>query len=346
MNKKLFFTLISFILITFIFAVSAEAKRFGGGASFGGKKSYSSPFKQRSTQHKSFSQQKAAASNQQRKQQLASRGGLMGMLGGLALGGLLGALFFGGAFENFNFFDFIIIGGIIWAVIWFMKRKALAPQAQTAATGGFNTNMGTPPPPPSQSQENNSPAQFKLNSDKQDATFSENFSANKESSNHNKEASFADSFGMDYGQSHNNEQTEQNSESSSTVILPGWFNQEEFLSGARSAYTLLQQAWDKGDLEAIKELTTDTVYTEITHQFSQKAPQGETRILQLNATLIDFNERDDHSEASVLFDALLDEEANANNQGRANQVKELWHFVRGKNSSQPTWYLDGIQQLD
>ncbi len=340
MNKNLLLILITFIAITFIIAGSAEAKRFGGGASFGGKKSYSSPFKQKSTQQKSFSQQKATASNQKRKQQMASRGGLMGMLGGLALGGLLGALFFGGAFENFNFFDFLVIGGIIWAVMWYLKRKALTPQTQTAAAGGFNTEMNEAAPQP---PENHQTTQFKLSSDKQDATFSENFSADK------KDTSFADSFGMNdaknNAENNANNQSNQQAAASNEVILPDWFNQEEFLSGARSAYTLLQQAWDKGDLDSIKELATDNVYNEISRQFAQQAPQGETRILQLNAELIDFNELHDHSEASVLFDALLDEEAGST-QDRANQVRELWHFVRASNSNEPTWYLDGIQQLE
>ena len=148
------------------------------------------------------------------------------------------------------------------------------------------------------------------------------------------------------GQS-NDDQSNQQSAASNEVILPNWFNQEEFLSGARSAYTLLQQAWDKGDLDSIKELATDNVFQEISRQFAQHTPQGETRILQLNAELIDFNELNDHSEASVLFDALLDEEAGSTQgQGRANQIRELWHFIRADNSTEPTWYLDGIQQLD
>ena len=316
--------------MTFIFAGVAEAKRFGGGSSFGSKKSYGSPFSKKSTSQKSASQQKASATNQQRKQQMSKRGGLMGMLGGLALGGLLGALFFGGAFENVNFFDFFIIGAIIFALYWFMKRKALSPRTQAATPGGFSTDMGNDDTKPVQNK-----SQFKLNSD--------NESQNTDSSN-KKDASFADSFAMDYGQD-NNAQTEQNSTTDNNeIILPDWFDQEQFLSGARSAYTRLQQSWDKGDLEAIKELTTDEVYNEISRQLAQEPPQGETRIVQLNAELIDFNELDDKTEVSVLFDALLDEDSGT--RGRASQVRELWHFIRASNSNEPTWYLDGIQQLE
>jgi len=334
MNKNIFFTFITFILITFIFASVAEAKRFGGGSSFGSKKSYGSPSSKNSSSQKSFSQQKASATNQQRKQQMSKRGGLMGMLGGLALGGLLGAMFFGGAFENLNMFDFLIVGGIIFAVYWFMKRKALSPRTQAATPGGFNADMAN---------ENTNPvsgeSQFKLSS----GNDSGNGSSNTDSST-KKDASFADSFGMDSGQD-NNTQADQSSTADNEVILPDWFNQEEFLSGSRSAYTSLQQAWDKGDLAAIKELTTDEVYNEISRQIKEEPSQGETRIVQLNAELIDFNELADKTEVSVLFDALLDEDSNQS-RGRANQVRELWHFIRASNSNEPTWYLDGIQQLE
>ncbi|MCP3850044.1 MAG: Tim44 domain-containing protein [Gammaproteobacteria bacterium] len=340
MNKKLLIILISIISFTFIIAGIAEAKRFGGGSSFGSKRSYSSPFKQKSSQQKSFSQQKAASTNQQRKQQMSKRGGLMGMLGGLALGGLLGALFFGGAFENFNFFDIFIIGGIIWAIWWFMKRKALPSQARAASTSNsaydFDIN----------SQSGNKPeSQFKLNTNKGDSSFSENFSTTKDtsasssSSPKKDETSFAESFGMNSGQNHSSAQAD------NEVILPEWFNQDEFLDGARSAYTQLQEAWDNADMDSIKGLTTSSVFEEISQQLASDSAQGNTRILKLNAELIDFSELEEHTEASVLFDALLDE-SDDSNQGRATQVKELWHFVRGRNSTEPTWYLDGLQQLD
>lgn len=350
MKKRLSIILLAFLSVAFFLATTAEAKRFGGGYSFGGKKSYSSPFKQKSTQNKSFSQQKAAASNQQRKQQLASRGGLMGMLGGLALGGLLGALFFGGAFEGFNFFDFLIIGGVIFAVLWWMKRQRPNPQVQSASAGGFDINMDHSSKNSSNVQANRTttpPDQYKLDSAKQDADFTDSFNADNDSlkkqSASSKEGSFAESFGMNYGQSE-----EQTSRSTSTneTILPDWFDQKEFLSGARSAYTVLQEAWDNGDLDTIRGLTTDSVYTEISRQFAQEASQGATRITQLNAELIDFQQLSHQTEAAVIFDALLSEADDTGDQGRTSQVKELWHFIRASNSSEPTWYLDGIQQLE
>ena len=327
MNNKLMITFISIFTLTLFVLSTAEAKRFGGGFSFGGKKSYSSPYKQsynkKSFQQKSFSQQKAATANQQRKQQLTKRGGLMGMLGGLALGGLLGALFFGGAFEGFNFFDFLMIGGIIFLVMWLMNRKKSAPRQQAATAGGYDFGQNTE----NSTADSHAP---RLNTiHREDAGFTQ---------------SFADKFGMNStGQSHNDQDSASDAQA---VILPDWFDQEEFLSGARSAYTMLQEAWDTGDLESIKGLTTDSVFAEISRQYAQQPAQGNTRILKLDAQLIDFNELTDHAEAAVLFDAVLSETDSNGQQGRASQVKELWHFIRPAGSTRPTWYLDGIQQLD
>ena len=76
----------------------------------------------------------------------------MGMLGGLAAGGLLGALFFGGAFENINFFDILLLGGLAFGVMALMKSMrrgsttsaAYRQQASAAGSSGYS-----PPVPPS-----------------------------------------------------------------------------------------------------------------------------------------------------------------------------------------------------
>jgi predicted lipid-binding transport protein (Tim44 family) len=31
---------------------------------------------------------------------------------------------------------------------------------------------------------------------------------------------------------------------------------------------------------------------------------------------------------------------------KPGQVREVWHFTRSRSSRQPTWFLDGIQQLE
>ena len=119
------------LLTLFCFTVSgidhAEAKRFGGGSSFG------KSFNNRSmTPAPRMSQQKKVSTGKQGTAAPA-RSGIMGMLGGLALGGLLGAMFFGGAFEGINFFDIFVIAAIIFGFIWLLRRKTQSSQAYAYA---------------------------------------------------------------------------------------------------------------------------------------------------------------------------------------------------------------------
>jgi len=108
------------ILVVFGFFVmgivsDADARRFGGGMSFG---------KQRMKQFAPRMQRQSIPRKSAAGQRGSARTGMMGMIGGLALGGLLGAIFFGGAFEGINFFDILIIGGGLALLFWFMRRKA------------------------------------------------------------------------------------------------------------------------------------------------------------------------------------------------------------------------------
>ena len=114
-------------------AGDADARRFGGGMSFGKQRmKQSMPRMQRQT-----TSQRSALSGQRG----FARTGMMGMIGGLALGGLLGAMFFGGAFEGINFFDILIIGGGLWLLFWFMRRKA-QPMAYANQYGQHSEPQG------------------------------------------------------------------------------------------------------------------------------------------------------------------------------------------------------------
>jgi len=104
----------------------AEAKRLGGGKSFGSK-----TFQNKSAKRSSSKPTKAQQQNEKQKQALSKKGGMMGLLGGLMIGGALGALFFGGAFENINFMDILIFGAIAFLLFKLLSRRSTA-QPRTA----------------------------------------------------------------------------------------------------------------------------------------------------------------------------------------------------------------------
>lgn len=106
----------------------AEAKRLGGGFSFG--KSYSTPKK---VQPAAPTQQKATptGSNTNAAGQ-PRRSGFGGLMGGLLAGGLLGALFFGGAFDGIQFMDILLIGLLIFAAVKIFSAMKGGAQPQYA----------------------------------------------------------------------------------------------------------------------------------------------------------------------------------------------------------------------
>ncbi len=117
------------------FVTDAEAKRLGGGKSFGSKPAQSQTAKR--TGSASQTPTKAQQQNTTRKQDMAKKGGMMGLLGGLMIGGMLGALFFGGAFENINFMDILLFGLIAFALFKIFTRRK---QGQPVTANGAPMN--------------------------------------------------------------------------------------------------------------------------------------------------------------------------------------------------------------
>ena len=108
------------------FSLDADAKRFGGGKSWGAKPKHSQMQKQ----------QAQPAAGQTTGKQPATAGakpGIGGMLMGLAAGGLLASLFMGGAFEGLQIMDMLIFGLIAFVIFKLLaSRRRQMPQAATA----------------------------------------------------------------------------------------------------------------------------------------------------------------------------------------------------------------------
>lgn len=297
-NKLKFFIIAVTMSSVLALAGTAEAARFGGGKSFGSKPSYSMPYK-RSTEGAAANpapqHTTAPATAPNPVQAAGKRSGLMGMLGGLAIGGLLGSLLFGGAFQGINPLDILLFGAVAFLAYKLLAgrrsqpRPAAGYQRQADATGGGPTGFDT------------------------------DILSHKGSA----------------------EAPVYRAESAKPAI-PADFAVEGLLEGAKSAYRHLQTAWDQGDLAEIRGLATDRVFAEIQDQYRARQGDNRTELLKLEAELLEVRERDNDREASVLFDVLMRE----SDDERPKQVREVWHFIRSKTSRQPTWFLDGIQQLD
>ncbi|GAM64885.1 hypothetical protein JCM19232_3178 [Vibrio ishigakensis] len=113
---KRIFSIMAMVLVSvsMVFAPATEAKRFGGGKSFGKSFKTAPAPKANPTNTNSIN-------NKGTQNPTSRKGGLMGgLLGGLLAGGLLAA-FFGGAFEGIQFMDILIIGLIAFFLFKFLR---------------------------------------------------------------------------------------------------------------------------------------------------------------------------------------------------------------------------------
>lgn len=125
------------------------------------------------------------------------------------------------------------------------------------------------------------------------------------------------------------------------VVLPADFDQDEFLRGAKAAYTRLQASWDRRDLDDIANFATEDVMRELREQAKADPNPGKTEILLVNASVIEVRDEGDLRRVAVYFDVLMREDQRA---ARPEQVREVWHFVCSR-AAGDSWKLDGIQQL-
>ncbi len=126
------------------------------------------------------------------------------------------------------------------------------------------------------------------------------------------------------------------------AAYPEGFDPEEFLKGARLIYNRLQASWDRRDLEDIRAFTTPEVFEEIRRQAEEDPRPGKTDVLLVHPEIRDVREIEGKLVVSVLYDAMLREEASA----AARPVRELWHFSRDANGGDSFWKLEGIQQVE
>jgi predicted lipid-binding transport protein (Tim44 family) len=141
MLRKTSFLVLGLFTLAFIYLLTdtAEARRMGGGKSFGSSPSYqrSAPSPQRSTNQTAQSQ--PSKQGQTAPAAPASPFGRWGgMLGGFLMGGLLGSLLFGGmhGFGGPGLLDILIVGGLLFFLFRYLRARRMA--TESAGSSAFS----------------------------------------------------------------------------------------------------------------------------------------------------------------------------------------------------------------
>src|SRR5882672_1641133 len=121
--------------------------------------------------------------------------------------------------------------------------------------------------------------------------------------------------------------------------IPSGFNVEGFLKEARRNFLRLQEANDRGDLDILREVTTEDMFDTLRGDVVAQPGGQQTDVVKLNAALLELVTEGGLHWASVRFSGSIREEASA----PAEPFEEIWHLQKAAKGSSG-WLLAGIQQ--
>lgn len=131
------------------------------------------------------------------------------------------------------------------------------------------------------------------------------------------------------------------SSASTEVALPAGFEVQPFLRNAKTYFIRLQAAWDKADINDIREFTTPEMYGELRLQLQERgASPNHTDVVSLDAEMLGVEKVGDDYLASVKFSGMIKESETA----PAEPFAEIWNLSKPA-SGQGGWVLAGVQQL-
>lgn len=123
--------------------------------------------------------------------------------------------------------------------------------------------------------------------------------------------------------------------------IPADFDVPGFLRSSKSYFIRLQAAWDKADVNDLREFTTGEMFAELKLQLQERgASANVTDVVSIDADLLGIEQVGNDYLASVKFTGMIKEAANA----PAEPFAEVWNLSKPANG-QGGWVLAGIQQV-
>ncbi len=123
--------------------------------------------------------------------------------------------------------------------------------------------------------------------------------------------------------------------------VPADFDTATFLRHAKSSFIRMQAAWDKADVNDLREFTTPEVYAELKMQIQERGATADfTDVVSIEAVMLGIETVGREYLASVKFDGMIKSAPNA----AAEPFAEVWNMSKPVDGSSG-WVLAGIQQL-
>lgn len=285
----------------------AEARRFGGGSSFGRQSSNVTQQRQATTPPAATTTQRsaaapaagaAAAGTAAKSGMSRFLGPIAGIAAGLGIAALLSHMGLSGAFLEMMS-SLLLIGLLVFAVMFIVRRLrggASGPATQGAGAGGVQRSA-------------------------QDTWQARSAQP----------AAPAASAGFEpAGVAQPVDQS---------WFIPGDFDTASFLANAKSQFIEIQRVWDSGEISSLSDYLTDDLIAEVKPQIEARAGKGEhTEVVLLNAEMLGIEAVSGGHLASVRYSGMLREAPGA----EAFRFEEVWNLYKADGQG---WLLAGIQQI-
>lgn len=122
-------------------------------------------------------------------------------------------------------------------------------------------------------------------------------------------------------------------------FIPADFDITSFLNNSKQQFRHIQELWDQGNPAALNEYLTDDLLKELTPEILAREGSQQTQIVLLNAELLGIEKVTNGHLASVRYSGMLREDPNAD----AFSFEEVWNLYKADGSG---WLLAGIQQIN
>ena len=282
----------------------AEAKRIGGGKSLGMQRQ-ATPAKAPDATPSASPAAAGAAGAAAAAPKRSWMGPVAGLAAGLGLAALASHLGFGEELANMLMIGLLVMAVI--AVIGFVMRKKAAQQGGGMAYAGANAGAGHGA---GAGQPNNS---FRM-PPTQPA-----------------KPSFAQGGSMIGSAIGANVPA--------PASIPADFDVNGFVRNAKVQFIRLQASNDAGNLDDIREFTSPEMFAEIQMDIRERnGATQETRVMDLNAEVLEVAEDGPRYVVSVLFTGRVQEDG-----GAPDEINEVWHLTKPL-AGGGGWVLAGIQQ--
>ena len=297
MNK--FLALVAAVVVGLTLNISdAEAKRMGGGKSFGRQSSnvtqqQSTPTAPGQPGAGMQQTQPGRTANQTAPAQTAPQrkpwGGILGGLAaGLGLAWLANALGFGEGFANMLMILLLVMGGLM--LFRMVRRSSSAP----AARGPVPAYQGGAAAPQSYNPKN----------------------VGNDASARPWESQGSQGVAFQAEQAAGGSMIGSGLSGSQNWGIPAGFDVQGFLDAAKRNFVTLQDAWDRGDVSSLRAMMTDEMLGEIRQQLAEREAEAggkanKTEVEMLQAQLLGIEETPTDYLASVEFSGMVKEDVSA-----------------------------------